>query len=97
MTCLAQKFISTSEGIIKKISNERRDYETVDEKSLSWTMSRKTTKKGRKVLMISSTEVNFTLSHENKICYEGQAKKFDRQLHEFIFKELDVLNQRFSQ
>ena len=27
------------------ISNERRDYESVDEKSLSYAMSRKTTKK----------------------------------------------------
>ena len=35
------------EGIIKKISYERRDYESVDEKSLSWAMSRKTTKKKR--------------------------------------------------
>ena len=33
------------EGIIKKISYERRDYELVDEKSLSKAMSRKTTKK----------------------------------------------------
>ena len=33
------------EGIIKKISYERRDYESVDEKNLSWAMSRKTTKK----------------------------------------------------
>ena len=35
------------EGIIKKISYERRDYESVDEKSLSKAMSRKTTKKKR--------------------------------------------------
>ena len=33
------------EGIIKKISYERRDYESVDEKSLPKAMSRKTTKK----------------------------------------------------
>ena len=33
------------EGIIKKISYERRDYESVDAKSLSKAMSRKTTKK----------------------------------------------------
>ena len=33
------------EGIIKKISYERRDYESVEEKSLSQAMSRKTTKK----------------------------------------------------
>ena len=33
------------EGITKKISYERRDYESVDEKSLSKAMSRKTTKK----------------------------------------------------
>ena len=33
------------EGIIKKISNERRDYESVEEKSLSQAMSRKTMKK----------------------------------------------------
>ena len=33
------------EGILKKNSCERRDYESVDEKSLSWAMSRKTTKK----------------------------------------------------
>ena len=36
------------EGIIKKISYERRDYESVDEKSLSEAMSRKTTKKKKK-------------------------------------------------
>ena len=35
------------EGIIKKIFYERRDYESVDEKSLSKAMSRKTTKKKR--------------------------------------------------
>ena len=33
------------EGILKEISYDRRDYESVDEKSLSKTMSRKTTKK----------------------------------------------------
>ena len=33
------------EGILKKNSYERRDYESVNEKSLSWAMSRKTTKK----------------------------------------------------
>ena len=32
-------------GIIKKISYERRDYESVDEKNLSWAMTQKTTKK----------------------------------------------------
>ena len=30
---------------LQKISYERRAYESVDEKSLSWAMSRKTTKK----------------------------------------------------
>ena len=39
------------EGIIKKISYERRDYESVDEKSLSKAMSRKTTKKKIQALM----------------------------------------------
>ena len=33
------------EGIIKKISYERRDYESVDEKSLSEAMSRETSEK----------------------------------------------------
>ena len=33
------------EGIIKKISYERRDYESVDENSISYAMYRKTTKK----------------------------------------------------
>ena len=33
------------EGIIKKNSYERRDYESVEEKSLSQAMSQKTTKK----------------------------------------------------
>ena len=42
---LAKLSILILEGIIKKISYERRDYESVDEKSLSWVMSRKTTKK----------------------------------------------------
>ena len=33
------------EGIIKRISYERRDYESVEEDSLSEAMSRKTTKR----------------------------------------------------
>ena len=33
------------EGIIKKISYERRDYESVDEKGLSYALSRRTTKR----------------------------------------------------
>ena len=33
------------EGIIKKISHERRDYESANEKSLSQAMSRKTKRK----------------------------------------------------
>ena len=41
----AKILISILEGIIKKISYEHREYESVDEKSLSWAMSRKTTKK----------------------------------------------------
>ena len=41
----AKILILILEGIIKKISYERRDHESVDEKSLSWAMSRKTTKK----------------------------------------------------
>ena len=35
MARLGKIFISISAGIIKKISYERRDYESVDEKSLS--------------------------------------------------------------
>ena len=35
MTPAAKVLILISEGIIKKISYERRDYESVDEKSLS--------------------------------------------------------------
>ena len=42
---LAKLSILILEGIIKKFSYERRDYESVDEKSLSLAMSRKTTKK----------------------------------------------------
>ena len=42
---LAKLSILILEGTIKKISYERRDYESVDEKSLSQAMSRKTTKK----------------------------------------------------
>ena len=42
----ASILISIYGGIIKKKkSYERRDYESVDEKSLSWAMSRKTSKK----------------------------------------------------
>ena len=40
-----QFFILFKEGIIIKIFYERRDYESVDEKSLSLSLSRKTTKK----------------------------------------------------
>ena len=41
----AKILILSKEGIIEKIFCERRAYESVDEKSLSWVMSRKTTKK----------------------------------------------------
>ena len=42
---LTEISILFQEGIIKKISYERRDYESVDEKSVSYAISRKTTKK----------------------------------------------------
>ena len=41
---IAKISILKLEGTIKKISYEPRDYESVDEKSLSWALSRKTTK-----------------------------------------------------
>ena len=43
MTRLAK--ISISKVIIRKISNERRDYESVDEKKLSYAISRKPARK----------------------------------------------------
>ena len=42
MACLAKTLVSITEGIIKNIFYERRNYESVDEKSLSWAMSQKT-------------------------------------------------------
>ena len=42
---IAKISILKLEGIIKKISYERRDYESVDENSLSEALSRKTTKR----------------------------------------------------
>ena len=42
---LAKILILIKEGIIKKNSYDRRDCESIDEKSLSLAMSRKTTKK----------------------------------------------------
>ena len=47
---IAKISILKLEGIIKKISYERRDYESVDENSLSEAMSRKTTKRRIQVL-----------------------------------------------
>ena len=41
---IAKILILKLEGIIKKISYERRDYESVDEESLPYAKSRKTTK-----------------------------------------------------
>ena len=57
----AKILILMLEGIIKKISYERRDYESVDEKSLSWAISRKTMKKnsGSKGLNKYSNRVPF--------------------------------------
>ena len=43
--CSAKILILNKEGIIEKISYECRAYESVDEKSQSLVMSRKTTKK----------------------------------------------------
>ena len=37
---ISKNSILKLKGIIKKMSYERRDYESVDEKSLSWTMTR---------------------------------------------------------
>ena len=53
----AKILILILEGIIKKISYERRDYESVDEKSLSKAMSREKLKensgsKGLKIIYI---------------------------------------------
>ena len=45
----AKILILILEGINKKISYERSDYESVDEKSLSKAMSRKPTKKNQAV------------------------------------------------
>ena len=42
---MAKISILKLKGIIKKISYERRDHESVEEQSLSYTMSRKTLKK----------------------------------------------------
>ena len=42
---IAKSSILKLEGIMKKNSYERRDYESVDENSLSEAMSRKTTKR----------------------------------------------------
>ena len=42
---IAKISILKLEGIIKKISYERRDYESVDENSLSEAMSRKNSKR----------------------------------------------------
>ena len=42
---LANNSISILEGIIRKISYERRDYESVDEKSLSYAISPKNDEK----------------------------------------------------
>ena len=44
-TRIGQILILKLEGIIKNFSYERRDYESVDEKSLSYAMSQNTTKK----------------------------------------------------
>ena len=44
-SCIAKISFLKYEGIIKKISYERRAYESVDEKRLYYVMSRKTTKK----------------------------------------------------
>ena len=43
--CSAKILILNKEVIIENISYERRAYESVDEKSLSYVMFRKTTKK----------------------------------------------------
>ena len=45
MRCSGEIMILNKEGIIEKISYERRAHESVDEKSLSWIISRKTMKK----------------------------------------------------
>ena len=46
---IAKISILKLEGTIKKISYERLEYESVDEKSLSYAMTRKTTKKKKRV------------------------------------------------
>ena len=48
---LAKHSILILEGMIKKNSYERRDYKSVDEKSLSQAMSRKNTKERIQAVM----------------------------------------------
>ena len=50
--------ILIQEGIIEKNSYERRDYESVDEKTLSYVMSRKTTK----IFFLGGLRLNSTSS-----------------------------------
>ena len=51
--------ILNKEGIIEKISYERRAYESVDEKSRSLVMSRKTTKKKFMHLRVKKITVDY--------------------------------------
>ena len=52
----AKNWILNKEGTIEKISYERRAYESVDEKSLSYVMSRKTMKKEFMHLLVEEKE-----------------------------------------
>ena len=65
----AKILILNKEWFIEKISYERRAYESVDEKSLSWVTSRKTTKKknsGSKGLSRKSRSFNRFTSTRRK-------------------------------
>ena len=58
---IAKILILNKEGIIEKNSYERRAYESVDEKSLSYAMSQKTTKKEFVHLRVKNVYINYNL------------------------------------
>ena len=99
------------EGIIKKISYERRDYESVDENSLSEAMSRKTTKRRIQALkgerkwkftnlynpLVPSAHKSVWISKILILKLEGIIKKISYERRDYVSVDENSLSEAMSQ
>ena len=87
LVCMAKISISKKEGIIEKISYDRRAYESVDDRSHSYVISQKSTEKITRALMCKSRKnlVNVEEKYFMMLNKNDSLRNYVRSLFLFIF------------